>query len=60
MVNRDPKNVTSESIGFPFSALSELFVESYSEKDCPLCKKKIAINTSVGHGKQFLEAKKNK
>lgn len=60
MVNRDPKNVTSESIGFPFTALSELFVESYSEEDCPLCKKKIPINTSVGHGKQFLEAKQKK
>lgn len=59
MINRDPKNVTSESIGFPFFALSELYVESYDAKECPLCKKNIPINTSVGHGKKFLEHKKS-
>lgn len=57
MVNRDPKNITSESIGFPFHALSELYAEAYDEKKCPLCKKNIPINTSVGHGKKFLEQK---
>ena len=32
-------------------------VKWYEEKDCPLCKAKVPINTSVGHGKKFLEAK---
>lgn len=58
MVNRDPENVTSETFGYPFKALSELFVESYEAADCPLCKKGKPINTSVGHGKKFLESKK--
>lgn len=58
MVNRDPKNVTSETIGYPFTALSELYVESYDASECPLCKQNIPINTSVGHGKKFLASKK--
>ena len=59
MVNRDPLHVNSISIGAPFYSLGELFVESYNETDCLLCKKGIAINTDVGHGKQFLEGKKH-
>ncbi len=55
MVNRDPKNVTKQIIGYPFYALDELYTENYDEKDCPLCKKKVPINTDVGHGKKFLE-----
>lgn len=58
MVNRDPVNVTSATFGYPFKALSELFVESYEATDCPMCKNGKPINTSVGHGKKFLEAKK--
>jgi orotate phosphoribosyltransferase len=54
MVNRDPVNVTYDTFGYPFTALSELFVESFDQKDCPMCKKNTPINTSVGHGKKFL------
>lgn len=57
MVNRDPKNVTSDLIGAPFAALGELPAEAFAEKDCPLCAQNIPINTSVGHGKKYLEAK---
>jgi len=32
--------------------------EVYKEKDCPLCKAGVPINTKLGHGKKFLEAKK--
>jgi orotate phosphoribosyltransferase len=61
MVNRDPKIVTSETIGAPFSSLAVLEVPSWEAKDCPLCKQNISVNTEVGHGKKFLEAKaKNK
>lgn len=59
MVNRDPKNVNSESMGEEFYALAELFIESYEENNCPLCKKGIPVNTDVGHGKKFLESKKS-
>jgi orotate phosphoribosyltransferase len=57
MVNRDPELVNSESMGAPFSALAELVIKSYEEKDCPLCKENVPVNTEVGHGKKFLESK---
>lgn len=56
MVNRDPENVKEETIGYPFYVLDELYTENYDEKGCPLCKKKVPINTDVGHGKKFLES----
>ena len=57
MVNRNPKNVTTETIGAPFSALCILEADAYDEKNCPLCKKGIPINMIVGHGKKYLENK---
>jgi len=58
MVNRDPKNVTSETVGAPFSALGIFPAEAFDENVCPLCKKNVPINTTVGHGKKYLENKK--
>jgi orotate phosphoribosyltransferase len=58
MVNRDPINITSETIGAPFSSLGVFPVEAYEEADCPLCKKGVPINTTVGHGKKYLESTK--
>lgn len=55
MVNRDPEGVTSKLFDAPFTALAEFPAESYEENACPLCKKKISVNTSVGHGKKFVE-----
>jgi len=55
MVNRNPKGVTSKTIGAPFSVLGVLKAEAFDEHACPLCKKGIAVNTTVGHGKQFLK-----
>lgn len=57
MVNRDPVGVASEVIGAPFSALGILKAEAFDEIACPLCKSEIPINTSVGHGKKYLENK---
>ncbi len=57
MVNRDPVNITSETVGGSFSSLGEFPVVSYDEKDCPMCKSGVPINTTVGHGKKFLESK---
>lgn len=57
MVNRDPKNVTSETVGAPFSSLSVLEITSYGEEECPLCKNHVPINTVVGHGKKYLTEK---
>ncbi len=57
MFNRDPDNVTSETIGAPFSSLAIIKAESWDEEECPLCKENIPINTTVGHGKKYLEEK---
>lgn len=60
MVNRDTKLVTSETIDAPLYPLEVFEIESYEESDCPMCKKNIPINTKVGHGKKYLEAKNMK
>lgn len=57
MVNRNPEQVNSEMMGVPFSALAVLKADAVEEADCELCKKNVPINTSVGHGKKYLEAK---
>ncbi len=58
MVNKNPKGVTSALFGAPFNSLGELEVETFDEKDCPLCKNNVTVNTQFGHGKKFLESKK--
>lgn len=58
MVNRNPDGVTSELIGAPFSALGVLKAEAFDEEECPMCRENKPINTSVGHGKKYLEEKK--
>ncbi len=60
IVNRDIKNVTETVVGAPFSWLDEIAIESFEEKDCPMCKAKKPINTTVGHGKEYLEEKVKK
>lgn len=57
MVNRNPDEVTSEYFGAPFFALETRSFAAYEEKDCPMCKEGAPINTTVGHGKKYLEAK---
>jgi orotate phosphoribosyltransferase len=57
MVNKDPEKINTISLGVPFDALSVLPVATYTEEECPFCKKGIPINTMVGHGKKFLESK---
>lgn len=54
MVNRDPEYVTEATFGVPFKPLAELSIKSFAENDCPMCKKNIPINISVGHGKKFI------
>ena len=58
MTNRDPKIVNAKNIGVPISALAKLNVPSYEPNKCPLCKAGVPINTTLGHGKKFLESKK--
>jgi orotate phosphoribosyltransferase len=58
MVNRDPKNVNSKTVGAPFYSLGVFPAVAYSEKDCPLCKNNIPINTQIGHGNKYVVSKK--
>ncbi len=58
MVNRDKKLVNAKTMGVPLGALGYFPAESYLEQECPLCAQKVPINTTVGHGKQFLEKQK--
>lgn len=60
MVNRDPKNVNETTIGVPFVAADVLEAQAFDEAVCPLCKANKPINTKVGHGKAYLEAKAKK
>lgn len=58
MINRNPEEVNEKFLTVKFKSLGMLPVVAYEEKDCILCKKHIPINTSVGHGKKYLESKK--
>lgn len=54
IVNRDPDNINSKTIGAPFYPLAEVKIQSWDEKDCPLCKKGAVVNTTVGKGREYL------
>ena len=57
MVNKNPKEVTSEYFGVPFFPMDTLEVQTYEESECPLCKSGVPINQKIGHGKKYLQAK---
>ena len=58
MVNRNPENITSQTINAPFNSLAILKAESFLEAECPLCEKNIPISTTVGHGAKFVASRK--
>ncbi len=58
IVNKDPLNINPSFIGAPFDYLTVLGMDVWDEKDCPLCKEGVPINTMLGHGKKYLEEKK--
>ena len=57
MINRDPTNINSDTMGAPFYPLGVIEAEAIDAAECPLCKKGVPVNTEVGHGKAFLEKK---
>lgn len=57
IVNRDTQNITSETVGAPLAWLTEIPAETFDEAECPLCASGVPINTTVGHGKKYLEKK---
>ena len=60
MLNRDPIACNSKTIGVPFSALDVLLAEAFDEDRCPYCKTNRPINTSIGHGRMYLQEKQKK
>jgi orotate phosphoribosyltransferase len=48
--------VTAKDLGdIPrFTALLDVQLESWAENECPACRQGVPVNTSVGHGKEFL------
>ncbi len=54
IINRDPNQANSKSLGIPFLALEVIHIPSYEPRRCPLCKTGIPMNTKLGHGKNFL------
>lgn len=60
MINRDPEKVNSKTIGAPFFSLGVFKAEAFDQNRCPLCKKNIPINITVGHGKKFLKIATNR
>jgi len=57
MVNRNPEEVNGKMMGTPFSSLGILPAAAYDEVECPFCKEGRKINTNIGHGKKYLQAK---
>ncbi len=57
MINRDITLANSETVGAPFDSLATITAVSYAEEECPLCASGVPVNTTVGHGKKFLEKK---
>ncbi len=58
MVNKDPLNINPKFMGVPFDYLTVLGMDVWDEKDCLLCKEGVPINTTLGHGRAYLEKKK--
>src|SRR3989344_7108767 len=57
MVNKNPKEVNSSYFGAPFLPLTEFEIRSFDAAGCEMCKTGVPVNTTVGHGKKFLESK---
>ncbi len=49
--------VTAADVGVPaLTALIDLALESWEAAECPLCQRKVPIDTTVGKGREFLAA----
>jgi orotate phosphoribosyltransferase len=57
MVNRNPDEVNESTFGAPFFALDGFKVEAHDETVCPMCRSGVPVNTSVGHGRKFVDSR---
>ncbi len=55
LVNRE--KVSGEMLGAKLTSLIEINLDAWDEKDCPLCKKNVPVNTEVGKGREWLAKK---
>jgi len=54
LVNRG--QVTSHNVGdVPLFTLASVSLDAWDESDCPLCKKGVPVNTTVGKGREYLQ-----
>lgn len=60
IVNKDPDHIDPAFIGAPYTYLTTYDTQVYDEKECPLCEQNIPINTTLGHGAQYLHERKMK
>lgn len=51
--------IKAEDVSHPpeLFALINVNFDAWDEKDCPLCAKNVPINTDVGHGRKYVQAK---
>lgn len=59
LANRNPDEINSKTLDLPYQALAEIKMQAWDEKSCPLCKKGVPINTTVGKGRDYLKSLKN-
>ena len=50
--------VRDEDVGAKVTALIDITLKAWKENDCPLCKKKVPVNTEVGKGREWLARRK--
>ncbi len=55
IVNKDPKNIDTKSMGIPFDFLTIIDTDVFDEASCPMCQQHMPVNTVLGHGKEFLK-----
>jgi orotate phosphoribosyltransferase len=53
LVNRG--DIKEADIGAPLTALVNITLDAWDEKDCPLCKKGVPVDTNVGKGREWLK-----
>jgi orotate phosphoribosyltransferase len=55
VINRVSKEVNAETLGVPMNALGDIPADTYGEGEVPEWLAKVPINTTVGHGAEYLK-----
>jgi orotate phosphoribosyltransferase len=57
MANRDPLLEVTNQFDAPLIVGTLIPAQAWDAKDCPLCKSNVPINTTMGHGKKYVQSK---